>query len=786
MNDIPGYELLRPLGRGGMATVHLAVQRSLGREVALKLLAPAADGDGTANERFLREARIAASLRHPHIVPIHDFGVHQGVAYLAMEYEAGGSVAPLPGERLAPREALQLVRDVALALDYAHGRGVVHRDIKPENILRREDGAAMLSDFGIARLLDTDSALTADGTTVGTPNYMSPEQLRGDRLDGRCDLYSLGVVLWQLLTGELPYAGADRWAIGTQHLGAEIPRLPTALAHLQPLVESLLAKTPEARAQSGAEVARRIDALLAGNVTPAAANATSAFPDAMPAFQARPRRQIALAPLALGVLLLPLAAWLGWRQFAPGHVAAPSAAVAPPPAAAAAISLAVLPLQDLSASHDQGYFSDGMAEELQSRLAQVPGLLVAGRSSSQSFKGKPATVAEIGKALGVANVLEGSVRKDGERLRIAVRLSNVGSGFDVWSQTYDRQLTDVFAVQDEIADSVVEALKLKLLAGAPAAAAQRHTPRFEAYDFYLRGRQALARQDEEGFLLARDSFRKAVELDPEYADAFSGLAMTESFVGEQARDRGDPNAADRRALTAAERAVALDPQLGDAFATRGYLRTRAWQWDGALADVRKAMALDPSDGRNPLRYAYLLATLGRLPEARAALEQGTRVDPLLAPLWYWLARISAAQGDYVVAQRAIGRARAIDADFRPAEAYLGVIALLQGDNARARDIFRQAPRGFGLQLSEYRLAPNAQASAGLRRQLEAAAPKEPYNAAIAYTALGDFDTAFRLLDGVVASHGEEALLLPYDPLLAELHADPRFGALLRRMGLAGS
>jgi tetratricopeptide (TPR) repeat protein len=279
------------------------------------------------------------------------------------------------------------------------------------------------------------------------------------------------------------------------------------------------------------------------------------------------------------------------------------------------------------------------------------------------------------------------------------------------------------------------------------------------------------------------SFRKASELDPAYADAFSGLAMAESFVGEQDNDRTAADAAEQRAMAAAERAVALDPQLGDALAARGYLRTRAWQWDGALADVRKAMALDPSDGRNPLRYGYLLATLGHLSEARAALEQGTRADPLLAPLWYWLGRVSAAQGDYDAAREALGRVRVIDPDFMPAATYLGVIAQLQGDSAAARNIFRSSPRGFGRQIAEYRLAPSAAAGATLRAQLVADAPKDPYGAAIAYTALGDIDTAFGLLDGVVDRHDGVALMLPYDPQLKALRTDPRFDALLRRMGL---
>jgi serine/threonine-protein kinase len=445
----------------------------------------------------------------------------------------------------------------------------------------------------------------------------------------------------------------------------------------------------------------------------------------------------------------------------------------------------VLPLQDLSVGQDQAYFSDGMAEELQSRLAQVPGLQVAGRGSSQSFKGKNATIAQIGKALAVANVLEGSVRKDGERLRITVQLSNAGTGFQIWTQTYDRKLTDVFAVQDDIAEAVVEALKLKLLGAAPATstASRRYTPRFEVYDLYLRGRGALVREDEKSLLLARDCFRKAAAMDPNYPDAFAELAMAESFVGEQTRDPVEQQAAERRAFAAAEQAVKLDPTLGDAVAARGYLRTRAWDWEGALSDVRQSIALDPRDGRNQLRYAYLLSTLGHLDAAQAALEKGSRADPLFTPLWYWLGRIETARGDYASADRAMHRTLALDADFRPAKTYQGVLALLQGDNAKARDVFRETPRGFGLQIAEYRLAPGARTEGALRRRLVAEAALDPFGAAIGFTALGEKDAAFQLLDGVVARHESAALGLPYEPQLRELHGDARFAALLKRMGL---
>jgi len=258
---IPGYDIQRELGRGGMATVYLAVQLSLSRSVALKVLAPHLARDPVDRERFLREARFAANLHHPHIVEIHDVGEADGTPFMAMGYEPGGTAAAIEG-KIAPAAVLRMVRDIAGALDYAHRQGVVHRDVKPENILLRSDGSCVLADFGIALSATQLSGLTHEGTSVGTPHYMSPEQLRGEKVDGRADLYSLGVVFYRLLVGELPYQGTDGWAIGMQHISAPIPRLPPELAQLQSLVDALLAKQPQARPQTGAELVRRIDGLL--------------------------------------------------------------------------------------------------------------------------------------------------------------------------------------------------------------------------------------------------------------------------------------------------------------------------------------------------------------------------------------------------------------------------------------------------------------------------------------------------------------------------------------------
>jgi TolB-like protein len=305
---------------------------------------------------------------------------------------------------------------------------VVHRDVKPENILLRNDGTCVLSDFGIAHAIEgAQTGLTREGTSVGTPHYMSPEQLRGEHVDARADIYSLGVVLYQLLTGELPYQGTDGWAIGMQHIGAPIPHLPAHLDHLQTFLDALLAKNPDNRLQSGHEVVHWIDARLSGQ-GPAM---TVAMPSPMPNYSSTP------------------------------------------PGARGAASIAILPFADLSQTKDQEYLADGLTEELCNLLAKVPGLFVASRSSAARFKGSTAKLAEIGRELKVATVLEGSVRKFGERVRISVQLINVADGFQRWSETYDRTLTDVFAIQDEIAALVVASLKEMLLPNTEAEARRR-------------------------------------------------------------------------------------------------------------------------------------------------------------------------------------------------------------------------------------------------------------------------------------------------------------------------
>ncbi|MEO7073285.1 MAG: hypothetical protein ABI300_10125 [Rhodanobacter sp.] len=448
-------------------------------------------------------------------------------------------------------------------------------------------------------------------------------------------------------------------------------------------------------------------------------------------------------------------------------------------------SIAVLPMLNESGDPLQDYFSDGLSEELITSLAQIDGLRVIGRSSSFRFRGGGGDSRQIGRELGVDTLLEGTVRRQGVRVRIVAELINAADGRALWSQTYDRELKDIFAVQAGIAKAVADALKVKLLAARPGAAHKHHVPDFETYDHFLLGRQMLAHSGiPNNVATAVDAFRQAVALDPDYAEAYSGLAMAESFAAEENSDATGAALGRRRAMAAAERAVALDPALGDAYGARGYLRqSDDWDWHGAESDLLKAVSLDPGDSRNQLRYGYLLATLHRLPEAKIALAKCTDDDPLFLPCWGLLGRINAAQADYDNARRMLKRALSIDHADIQASSYLGVLALLQGDPATARGIFASQARTGGLAMAEHDLGHAAASKAALAQLIATRAKDGAYAIATVHAWLGDRDSAFSWLERAFRQHDEGLMSLTYDPLLRGLYPDPRFTAFCRKIGL---
>ena len=803
MLQIPGFHIARELGRGGMATVYVAEQLSLGREVALKVLDSRLADDPAFTERFLREGRIAASLHHSHIVAVYDVGACLGTQYIAMEYLPLGSMAAMD-DPLAPRAALRCIREIAGALDYAHARGIVHRDVKSANILRHEGGAYLLSDFGIARLSNTHATLTGEGRVIGTPGYMSPEQWHDRELDGRTDLYSLGIVLYELLTGVVPYGGADRWMIGMQHMGAALPELPAEYRMLQGLLARMLAKDPDDRFATGAEVVGHIESIEREGIVPneKAASVTryqssSAHtsrlmrewphraagkffgPPTEPKLWQRTRARW-LAAFAATIMAIVLATIFQLRRSAES-----------PAVVAVAHSIAVLPFADMTEARDQEYFADGMTEELLDMLAKVPGLHVAGRTSSFSFKGKNEDVASVGQKLHVATVLEGSVRKSGDHIRITTQLINVADGFHIWSETYDRRITDVFSVQDEISAAVVGALKIRLLSNQRIAAAQHRTANPQAYDQYLLGRQFFNRASADDLRLAIAAYEKAIALDPGFAAAFAGLSSAaHSMGGAYARDHDDKIRWLEKALAASRTALQLDPELAEGFAARGYLRLLDdWDVPGAQADLLRAIELNPGDSFALKWYARSLATMGKLPEAIAQIKKAADLDPLNALIWANLGVFYNATGEFAKAHDAFGRSQEILSNFGDISFSEGVTLLLERNPADALVLFQRAGAGkkpyrelCGRAMAEYDLGHAAASQQALNALIKERSLIDQYSIAAVYAWRGEKDDAFDWLERAYAERVGYMAEVSYDPLFAKLRDNPRYEALLKKMG----
>jgi serine/threonine-protein kinase len=459
-----------------------------------------------------------------------------------------------------------------------------------------------------------------------------------------------------------------------------------------------------------------------------------------------------------------------------------------PAATPAAASIAVLPLVNMSSDREQDYFSDGLSEELLNLLAQVPDLHVAGRTSSFSFKGKPTTIGEIGRALNVAHVLEGSVRKSGDRVRITAQLIRVRDDSHLWSQTYDRELNDIFAVQDGIAAAVVNALKLKLLPAQQPSHAGHHVPGPEAYNHFLLGRQFLNRATLEGFDRAVGEYRRAVALEPRYAAALAGLALAEAYASDNTGTVEELQAGRARAAEAADRAVACDPHSGEPHTARAVLRFAFEQdWRGGEADFRKALEYSPGDVMTRWQYSRLLAALGRLPEALAQARVATELDPLSAQAWEIVSRYQIALDDFAAAEASLRRALDIAPEHGRAPVGMGLLHLLRGDAAQALAWYGRADNDAFMHSGQAMAAHLAGDHASVQRAMDAliaeGAHTSAYQVGEAFAWCGRLDEAYAWLQRAIDQRDAGVQYLKYDPVLRGLRGDPRFAQLLRRVGL---
>ena len=619
------YTLERELGGGGMSRVFVAHDTTLERDVVVKVLSPELAA-GVSAERFTREIKLAAGLQQANIVPLLSAGETDGLPFYTMPFVDGLSLrARLERNGAMPiAEAVSAVRDVARALAYAHERGVVHRDIKPENVLLSGE-AAVVTDFGIAKALSASrtvapgGTLTQVGTSIGTPAYMAPEQAAGDpSTDHRADLYALGCVVYEMLTGAAPFAGRPVHQLFAAHLNetpmpvekqrADIPRT------LAQLVARCLEKDPARRPQSAREVLQALDGVTTGS-RPATA------------LHARVRWIAGSVGAALVITALAGAALAVRRQ---ASASGPSAAAPIAQGIASISTIAVLPFANTGGDPKDEYFSDGMTDELAHALSQLSGLRLAGRTSSFAFKGKNIPAQEIGRTLGVAGLVEGTVRRAGDRLRITAQLTSTSDGKVLWSDTYERSAGDVFTIQDELTRAMVAALT-PALRGAPAvqvAGASRGTEDAEAYDLYLRGRYFWSMRGAENLVRAASYFRRAVQKDPRFARAQAGLAMTYGVLPFYMPDPSDTLAP--LGIASAMRAVALDSTLADAhLALANALSTNNRPVE-ALPHEYRAIELEPQNATAHQWHGDNLLVLGRVDEAVDELQRAVVLDPLSA------------------------------------------------------------------------------------------------------------------------------------------------------------
>ncbi|HKU61015.1 MAG TPA: protein kinase [Gemmatimonadales bacterium] len=705
------YLIERELGRGGMATVYLAHDRKHGRRVALKVLRPELSAS-LGTERFLREIRLAAGLQHPHILPIFDSGEASGreagpvSLWYTMPYVEGPTLRDRIREqgRLPIDEAVRLVREVALALDHAHRRGVVHRDIKPENILLSE-GQALVADFGIARPVETahGDTLTQAGFVLGTPAYMSPEQAAGDTADARSDLYSLACVLYELLVGAQPFTGSSAHAVTLKRFTEAAPAVsagrPDVPADLDGIVARALEREPDARYPTMAAFASTLAELGSARTTPSPA----------PPLPAR--------------------------------------------------SIAVLPFANIGGDPETEVFADGMAEELLNALVKATALRVASRVSSFAFKDRQEDVGAIALRLKVETVLEGSVRRAGNRIRVSAQLVDAAQGYHLWSERYDRELADVFAIQDEITASIVSALRLVLTAGErKAMAAERADVR--AYEYYLRGRHLAHQVRREGYQGALRMFRQAVEIDPGYARAFAGIADCHSWMY-MYYDASEENL--RQADQASRRALELDAGSAEAHAARGFALSLGKQYDAARAELAAAIALAPSLYEGHYLFGRVCWAQGQLEEAARHFEDAATVRP----------EDPEAPSMLASAYEAINDAERAEAAHRRAVA--NTRAYLELYPADARALYHGA-------LSLRRLGEEAEALAWAERARASAGEDSSafYNLGCFYAIGGDIGQAFDCLNRAVDVGYAHREWVEHDVDLEPLHGDPRWEALLGR------
>jgi serine/threonine protein kinase/Flp pilus assembly protein TadD len=639
------YRIVEELGKGGMGKVYEALDIEIKEKIALKLIKPEIASDEKTIERFKNELKFARKIRHKNVCQMYDLNKEGEIPFITMEYVPGEDLKSFikRSKQLSVLTVVSLAKQVCEGLAEAHRLGVVHRDLKPQNIMIDRDGNARIMDFGIARMMSA-SDLTEKGAVIGTPDYMSPEQVDGIEADQRADLYSLGVIIYEMVTGRPPFKGTSAMSVALKHK-TDMPADPNELDPLIPgslsrLILKCLEKDKEKRYQKAEDLLRdltEMEKALKGEI--------------------------------------PISEELKIQH-----------------------SVAVLPFKDMSPQKDQDYFCEGLSEELINALTQVKDLKVAARSSSFSFKGKDADIREIGRALNVGTVLEGSVQKSGNHLRITTQLIDVSDGYHLWSERFDRTMDNIFAIQDEISMAVVDKLKGELLEEDREKITKRHTVNKNALNLYLKGRYFFNRRYQGDMIKAVDFYQRAIDKDPDYALPYVGIADVFNILGQWAYIR--PLDAYTRSRAMLQKAMEIDRSLSEAYSSLGFM-TMGYEWDFPAASdyLRRSIELNPQNAIAHAWYAEMLAIAGKKEEAVTEAKIAIECDPLFSLIHSILGVVLCIIGEVETGREQIEKAISINPDQPMPYFFQGMMYLMKPSRPEKAIEYLKKPVGFGMILA---------------------------------------------------------------------------------------
>ena len=742
------YQVLEELGRGGMGKVYKVFDKEIREKVALKLLNPDIAADEKIIERFRNELKLARQVSHRYVCRMFDLNKEGGAYYITMEYISGEelkSMIRMMGP-MSSGKALLIGKQVCKGLAEAHRRGIAHLDLKPQNIMIDKEGSVRIMDFGIARSLK-DKIKPKAGVLIGTPEYMSPEQVQGKEVDHRSDIYSLGIILYEMLTGEVPFEGDTPLSVAQKqksmappdprNINAQIPE------EISRMILRCLEKDRGKRYQDAEEVLTEIRNIQKGVPTTDKILPTEK-PSTEKIFEKR------------------------WEN-----------------------SIAVLPFADLSPQKDQEYFCDGMAEELISTLAKIDQLKVASRTSAFQFKGKDLDIREIGNKLQVQAVLEGSVRKAGDRLRITVQLINVEDGFELWSEKYDRDLKDIFAIQDEISLAIVDNLKVKLLEKEKEAIVKRYTDDTEAYKLYLKGRYFWNRRYEGGLQKGIEYFQQAIDTDPLYALAYTGIADSYSLLAHYGFL--PPREACPKAKAAAEKALEIDDKIAEAHTSLARIKMHyEWDWKAAEKELKRALELNPNYTTALEWYSLFLMITGRFDDAARQAKRALELNPLSLIINAVLGGIYYFAGKNDEALEQFQKTIEIDQNF-------SLTYLFQSGSLAAQDRVEEAveslkklvfltagsPFALGYLGAGFAVAGQKDEAQKIIEQLNELAKKRyvsPFYIAMIHLGLDDKDKMFEYLEKACEARESFLAFTNTWPMFDSLREEPKFMAILKKMG----